>query len=71
VGDSPQKISRRELYERIWSTPTVKLGKELGYGCPIGRTMPLGAGERIAKMPKARMAINFFISVRIGLTIQS
>ena len=32
MSDSPQKISRQELYEKIWATPIVKLGKELGYG---------------------------------------
>lgn len=31
MSDSPQKISRQELYEKIWATPIVKLGKELGY----------------------------------------
>ena len=31
MSDSPQKISRQDLYEKIWATPIVKLGKELGY----------------------------------------
>jgi hypothetical protein len=31
MSDSPRKISRQELYEKIWATPIVKLGKELGY----------------------------------------
>ncbi len=31
MSDSPQRISRQEFYERIWTTPIVKLGKELGY----------------------------------------
>lgn len=31
MSDSPQTISRQEFYERVWNTPIVKLGKELGY----------------------------------------
>lgn len=31
MSDSPRKVSRQELYEMIWITPIVKLGKELGY----------------------------------------
>jgi hypothetical protein len=31
VSDSPKKISREEFYNRIWATPIVKLGRELGY----------------------------------------
>src|ERR1700733_3089824 len=31
MSDSQRKISRQELYEKIWATPIVKLGKELGY----------------------------------------
>lgn len=31
MSESLQKISREDFYERIWNTPIVKLGKELGY----------------------------------------
>ena len=31
MNDLPQKISREEFYERIWNTPIVQLGKELGF----------------------------------------
>ena len=31
MSDSAGKISREELYQRIWSTPFVRLAKELGY----------------------------------------
>jgi len=29
MSDSLQKISRQELYDKIWAAPIVKLGKEL------------------------------------------
>jgi hypothetical protein len=31
MSDSPQKISRQELYEKIRAIPTAKMDKELGY----------------------------------------
>ena len=30
MGDQPTTITRSQLYERIWKTPIVQLGKELG-----------------------------------------
>ncbi len=31
MNEPGKKITREELYQRVWTTPFVKLGQELGY----------------------------------------
>jgi hypothetical protein len=65
-------LSRNELYEKIWSTPTIKLAKDFGLSdvglgkiCkkhmipkpPLGYRAKLAHGKRVAAFPYRRLII--------------
>ncbi len=79
------RLSRRELYDRVWKTPVDKLAKELGmsgrglakvcerHGIPVpprGYWARKGAGQRVKRPPLLDIADPRFPEVPVNLRLQ-